>query len=464
MAAITFSGLASGIDSSSLIKSLLDQERKVKIGPLSSQIENLSSRNESYSKLSELLNVVKDQASKLRLLNGGALSKQASSSDESVLTASASNSTSGSSYSLSVSQIAKNATLSLSSAAGSYSSSSDKISSGSSFSDTVDIVIGDSLDPEDSILVSVNENTSLSDFVVDFNSQTSAATAALVNIGSSSSPDYQIVISSKKTGEQDGQISFTTGATLLSRLALDQNQLSQAKNSIISIDGIATNIERSSNSINDVPEGIILNIRETGTANLSIDVNQGESTKVVKDLISKINETISYIKENDLVTQSENGGEIINTFGPLAQTSIDEGFLSGLRSSLVSNSYQNRLVNTLADLGIKTLRDGTLELDEETFAEAITSDSDSVSGLLESLAEELSATDGLIAQYTQFNGIIDLAESSNSQLIDSLNKRISETETRLSRYEESLLKRFSALEVLTGKLQSAQAALSTLGA
>ncbi len=463
MAAISFSGLASGIDTSSLITSLLDQERKVKITPLSTQIETLTSRNESFAKLTELLNSIKSQASEFRALNGGALRKNAASTDDSTVTASATNSAVNGSYQLSVSQIAKNSTYSFGSSSTQYSSGSSYISGGSAFSDTINVVIGDPLSPLDTVSININETTTLSQFVQDFNSKTSNATASLVNTGTSSQPNYKVVIASSRTGEAEGSLTVSGGTTLQSRLAFDNNQQSQAQNAVFSIAGVASNIERGSNSITDVLEGVTLNLRDTGTVKISIDVDKEGSTTKVRKLIDSINKALGYITENDAVTQESSNGETINTFGPLATTSIDDNFVSSFRDAISRSSVSGGLVNIFADLGITTERDGSLKFDEKVFSDALSSDPNSVAKILENFAEKIAATDGLIAQYTRFNGILDLSENSNTSIIEQLNKRISETESNLSKYEASLKQRFSNLEVISGKLQSAQAALASLG-
>ena len=78
------------------------------------------------------------------------------------------------------------------------------------------------------------------------------------------------------------------------------------------------------------------------------------------------------------------------------------------------------------------------------------------------MGEKLAAVDGTIAQFTRFNGLIDSSENANTQSINSINNKVAEIESNLSKYQDSLTQRFSALEVLTGKLQSAQSALAGL--
>lgn len=461
-AAITFSGLASGIDSSSLIKSLLDQERKVKIDPLQTQITDLTSTNEAFDQLTTLLTTLRDKANAFRTISGGGVSKRVSSSDDSTASATASGLAASGTYALSVSQLAKNATFSFGSTAETYTSGSSKISGGSSFTDSVTIKIGDTGSPIDTVNISVNENTTLSDFVSDFNSQTSDATASLVNVGTSSTPDYRVVINTSRTGITSGQIDVTVGATLDARNAFDSNSEDDARNAVFSIAGVASDITRESNTISDVLSGVTLNLYDTGSAHLSVALDATQSATTLRDFVEAYNEVLDYARESDLISQEQDGTEVRNIFGPLSKTTLDENIQSSLRAAFSSSSLSGGLVNTLADLGIATDRQGKLTFDEDAFNEALANDPTSAETILNNLGETLASTNGTIAQFIRFNGLIDTSEASNSSSIQNLNERISEIESQLSKYEESLLKRFSTLEVLTGKLQAAQSALAGL--
>ena len=88
---INFTGLASGIDSEALIKAISDVARKVKIAPLEKKIEKYDDENTKLEELKDLLTAIKDLTDEYRTVNGGALSKLANSSDETVATASATN-------------------------------------------------------------------------------------------------------------------------------------------------------------------------------------------------------------------------------------------------------------------------------------------------------------------------------------------------------------------------------------
>ncbi len=461
MALVSFAGLASGIDSTSLIQALLDQQREARIQPLQTQINNFNDTNDALSELSSLLNALSDAAGKYRTINGGPIAKQATSSNETIVTASASNSASAGTYGISVTTLASNATFSFDDR---FSSGSDVIDSGIMDLDpeidrTVSFTVGSGAGAENIDIV-MTGTTTAQDFVTEFNSQSSKAEASLVNTGTESSPSYAIVISSKQEGTEDGTI--TLNAVGSSITAFSSNSLDQATDASFSIDGIAGTITRSSNTISDVISGVSFNLEDTGSATITISADTTTTESNLQAFVDAYNEIVEYIAENDAISQEEESGQTVNIFGPLASTSLDENILSALRSTFSSAGISGGSVNVLADLGITTNRDGTLDFDTEKFQDALNSSPGDVESILTNLGEGLSSINGTIAQFTRFNGIIDLAEQSNSSQITSLQSKISDTEDSLARYEESLVRQFARLEGLIGQMQNQQSTLASI--
>ena len=204
MATISFSGLASGIDSTSLIEALLGQERKARITPLEDKITQFQDTNSAFSRLKELLGNLQTAAQKFRVLNGTALVKTALSSDETIISASASNSAANGTYAVVVDALARNATYSFRSSGQTYASAdaviNSSINNGAAEADrTVSIQTGQG-DEQETVDVVLTDSSTLNDFVTQFNSSSTKAVASLVNIGSSTSPDYRVVIPGSNQG------------------------------------------------------------------------------------------------------------------------------------------------------------------------------------------------------------------------------------------------------------------------
>ncbi len=468
---INFSGISSGIDSASLIDALISREREARVRPLEQKASSIKDTNDSLGKLADLIGNFKSAAEKFRLVNGGALSKLGTSSDETVLATTASSSANSGAYSLTVNQLARNATYTLASNGTTYTSADQAINANINDTDPnrdVTITVGNGADQE-AVSINLTSATTLNQFVSEFNATSTKAVASVVNVGSSSSPDYRVVITSNNTGLSKGELAVSVGSeisdpdgnALTDDGAFNSNTVSQATDAEFSISGIG-NITRSTNSVSDVLPGLTFELKGLGDATVKVEDDASGTAAVLQKFVDAYNDLKNYIDEQDAVTEEGEGTDKINVFGPLATSSIDENLLSLIRTSFSNASKSGGEVNTLADLGITTERDGTLKFDSAILSEALSKEPTSVRTITENLGESLASTTGTLAQFTQFNGIIDQAKTSNSSQITDIQDRITDIEAGLSKQEESLYGRFSRLEALIGQLQSKQTALTSI--
>lgn len=444
MALFNFFGAASGLDTGSIINALLEQQRQARIDPLEKKILSLSDTKTALGGLSEKLSALKDAAANFRTISGGAVAKQVSVSDETVLTATASNAAYNTSATVNVLQTASNGTLSFN---NSLASTSTAINSGAS-AGTVDFTIGTGGSAE-SFSVAVDGTTTAQQFVEAFNSSTDKAIATTVNVGTSSSPQYKIVISSTNEGTAEGQLSATDNASLFSGQTLDQ-----ATDAQFTISGISGTITRSTNTVSDVISGVTLNLSKPGSSTITVASDTETTAAGVEELVDAYNDLLNFIKEKDAVTFQIEKGNQVAVFGALAKSSLDESSLSAIKSAFSASSVAGSSVATLADLGITTQKDGTLKFNKDTFTSALASNPNAVSAITANLGEQLAKTGGTIDQFTQFNGLIDLAEKSTDSEISSINSKIINIEKLLAKQEESLIGQFSRLESQISKMQA----------
>ena len=465
MPTISFSGLASGIDSTSLIQSILSSRRNQRITPLESKVTAATDTNDTLGKLKELLGKLKLAADPFRTLNGSPLSKLSTSSSESTLTATATSAATNGNYTVTTSALAKNGTLSFNDrfTSGSTALSPAINDASAAASRTLSITVGTGPSAETTSIV-LDSTSSLEDVANQFNSTSNRATASIVNVGSSTSPSYALVFNSTNQGTELGSVSASAGSELTANGLFTAQTVNQASDAQFTVSGISGTLTRSTNSISDVIPGLTLDLRAIGSATVAVSDDANATTSTLDNFVSAYNEIVNFIKEQDSVIQTTDtrDGSNSNIFGPLASTSIDENILSSLRSAFSSSSISGRAINTLADLGITSNRDGTLNLDSEDLAEAISTDSEAVRRIAQNLGDTLANTDGVIAQFNRFGGILDSAIQSNTSLISQYNSQISVIEKSLASEEQSLTGRFSRLEGLIGRLNSQQSALAGL--
>jgi flagellar hook-associated protein 2 len=452
MATVTFSGLASGIDADGLIKATSDATRSQRVEPLEKKVTDLTATNNAFSELKTKLATLQTNARKFATISGGGLVKQGTSSDETKVSASASSSAINATYTVTVATLAKNGTISLSPSAGTYTSETATISAGTEQIITIGTGTG-----AETINIGINAGvTKISDFVTEFNNESTKARASLVNVGTASSPDYRIVINSNKTGTIDGSITVDTNAA-----GFSAPTSSAATNATFTIAGIGS-ITRQTNSVSDVITGVTLDLRSAGTSTISINDDISASTSVVEELVDSWNEIVNYVKQNNTITREEDGESVTNTFGAFATSRVDDNLLTTLRSALSGTVYgSGSEIRIFPDLGITTERDGTLKFDTKVFKDAMNNEPISANAILTEFADTVSTTGGTIDQYIRFSGLIDSTVTSNKTQITNSNTRISEIEKQILRTEESLRARFARLESTVSRLQAQQGSLNS---
>jgi flagellar hook-associated protein 2 len=461
MPLVNFSGIASGIDTQALLQATVDAQRKLRVEPLETKINELEETNDAIKEIKERLEKFRTNALDFTTLNGGGVAKLAQATDETVLTATATNSANNGTYTLSVAQLATTATFSFDDRfATSTSAAAPSIDDGQPDSArTVTFTVGTGTNQETVALV-LTSTTTVSDIVANFNANSTKAQAALVNVGTTAVPSYAITISSLNQGTELGELGISLGSEFTTTGNLNTSTLNQAQNAQFSLSGISGTIERSSNTVNDIVNGVTFELSGTGTSTITVGEDTETTKTSIRQLVDSYNDIVQYFNENDTITREEDGDEVTNIYGSLARTNIDDDTLASLRSEIASALATNgTAVRIFADLGITTERDGTLAFDEDDFDSAIAAEPNSVNELLRNFADSTVTTGGTLSQFTQFNGVIDLTVTSNQNQIRDLNERIGDAEGFIARTEAALQARFARLESLIGSLQGQQNAL-----
>ncbi len=458
---INFSGLASGIDTAALIQASSDATRTARVAPNQKRVTELEETNAAADELSNKLDLLKASLKGFTTLSGGGVSKSATSSKESVVSASVANNAVNGAYTVTVNSLAKNHTYSFDQTFAAGTTAIDGTLTGAepALDRTVTFTVGSGAQQETVSVVVKDGTFTASDFVTAFNNASTKAQASLVNTGTSASPAYKIVISSNYEGTEKGAISRSLlGASLGGLSGFSEDAASDAS---VTVTGIGT-VTRASNSMSDIVPGVTLSLSSVGSATIRIAEDVDSTVSKVQSFIDAYNDVVKFVNENNTITRDETSKEVKNTFAPLASSRVDDNALSALRSALSSaKASGGSAVRIFADLGITTERDGTLLFDSSKLKTAIASEPSSVSDVLSSFADTTATTGGTINVYTRYNGLLDLSINSNKDQIADLNERIQDAERQIARQEESMRARYARLEGLMSKLQQQQSSLTS---
>ncbi len=459
MATVQFSGLSSGINSSQLIDALIDAKLAAN-KKREAQIAQITTENTALDDLNTKLLALDKLIDPLRTANSGGLSKKTSSSDSDVLSASAGSNASNATYALTVTSIAKPATASYNQTYSSLSSYASTAGSG-----TVSIQVGTGSD-QVTISANVTQNSTTVQQLVDaLNSDADAGgrfRASVVNVGTSGSPSYKVVMTSLESGTEKGSIAVSASGAL-TEFQSGVTTIDQADDAVFHVDGILGNITRSSNSVDDVIEGLSINLVDVGSATITISNDASATADKAEEIVGAVNELIEFLQENNKVTTDQTSKDRTNIFGSLARTSLDDDFLTQFKLDISeAETEDGTTVQGASDLGISTNRDGTLDFDKDAFLAAVAADPVGVQQVLNSFADRASGVSGTIYQYTRFQGLIDISQSSNTDQISTLNDSIAALVRQTDKLRQGLTLKYASLESLSSKMQAQDGQLSSI--
>lgn len=303
--------------------------------------------------------------------------------------------------------------------------------------------------------IDLSANATLAELVTQINAAGGPARATLLNDGSGVSP-YRIQLSAATTGLA-GEI-IADGLDL----GLEFSTLSRAQDAQVVVGPDASSgvlATSSSNTLTDVVPGLTINLSATSVQPITVTIERDVESVVtaIRELVDGLNAALGRIAE-------------VSEFDPETQ---QRGVLLGdgtvrLVESRLLRAFTGRIpgatgaLQRLADVGIR-LREGELQLDEETLRAKLTAEPDEV---MEFFADpETGAAPYLQEQLKQLSdagGLIDRRNDTLDRQRDDLNRRIEQLNTLLDRRRTQLSNRFLAMERALAELQAQQASLGQL--
>lgn len=481
MAGIT--GIGSGMDIDSMVKAISSAER----APKESQLKRVEAKTTTQlTSLGQLKGAISNFQSALSTLNSPSsfLARKASSSDAEVVKATASQSAVAGSYKIDVEKLASSSKVAL----AAITDDKTKLNAG-----TLTVKVG---------------GAAALDIVIDSSNNTLAGVRDAINEAGASAglsatiitddQGSRLVLSSSKTGDgNDITVSAadkdaTETNQSLSKLAysgpavapdvadyadesdpayLDAKAaydarvadvsagktLAVAQSAKFTIDGLS--VTRDSNSINDVVSGISFELSKEGSSNVTISRDEAGVQASVKTFVDAYNTLMTFINtETKVTTVNETDAPVT---GALVGDSSVRSLINTIRSELVSPQGDGA-IRALADMGITTKKDGTLEMDATKVGKAISSSFEGVAAYFtgdSGLANRLGAR---LKPYTDAGGILESRTDALQKTNDKVDKQKEELTKRITALEERLYKQFNAMDTLVAQLTRTSDSLTQL--
>lgn len=398
-------GAGSGIDTQNLVSQLVEIERAAPQQRIDTKRELAETRISDFGLLSSALSTLKDAASVLTDPES-LFSKSASFTESSALVpVELDTDVQPGSYSFNVSQIAKSHTL----AFGGFSDPTDAVGEGTLTFNfgawSRDEVTGDidgsftqDTDAESAIITIDSENNSLEGLRDAINDADMGVSASIIFDGT----NYNLSIVAESGAQNELEITVEESGTAgLSNFAFVEGSTSTdaqgGQNAILTLNGIA--IERSSNSIDDIVEGLTLDVLQemeaTELVTITVTEDKAFAEENVRAFVDAYNAFLEAVDPIFGVTERENeDGEFETVEGSLSKDSLAKSLLAQIRSTIASGIPglgESASFTALTNIGIRTELDGTLSIDEDDFKDAFDNNFDAVQKLL-APSTEVSAT------------------------------------------------------------------------
>lgn len=432
---IQFGGLATGLETSSIIEQLMELER-TPITRLETDQTWQNNRLEAYTELDTRL---KSFADKIKNLNFSSTLLQRSvkqSSDAFVSASVTSKAVTGASYQVEVVSLAQ---VQKSVSADGYADKSSALFGTGSLS----ITVGGT-----NHAIEITEaNNSLEGLVNSINEADIGISATIINTGDEAAPYRMILTGEDVAKEFSLDASGLTGGAALSI----GDPVQAATRAVVRVDTIE--ISSDSNTLSDAIPGVTLDLlkAEAGTTTtLNISVDKDNIKSAIAAFAEGYNEVISFITSQSSINGSEGG-----VLGGDASINAVKRRLQNMLTEAAPNSG---IFKTISQLGFETQKDGTLNLNDATLTKAINSN-------LEDIVGVLAGEEGVTGVATKFKnylyemtnsgtGLLKTKKDSIDSNLKKIDTRISAIEARLEQRQKSLEAQFSAMETLVSGLNS----------
>ncbi|MCA8969045.1 MAG: flagellar filament capping protein FliD [Planctomycetes bacterium] len=465
---ISFGGLASGLDTQSIISALLAVERRP-IGLLEAKKKTFEAKKSLYGDLDGLLEKLHGATKDLRLTSTFLDFNAKTSDDDKHLTVSASSTATAGKHDIVIEQLAQART---------------RTTLGSADSDTTRHGAGllrfDFSDSRPSEFINIPDSqaepSSLDNIAAAINAREIGIQASVVNTGIGATP-YKLVLTATEPGT-DNDFTVSTDAAnndliaLASELTADDSiKAEQAK---LTFNGVP--VERSNNSISDLIEGVTIDLAAAHDAQagekttITITPNAEQTGEKVKAFVDAYNEVVDFISNQQKLisggsSSSSNSKDEEVKANPLFGESSLRTIRSTLRSMVGQSISGNDAYSLFVQIGIESDRDGKLSFNQGKFEEAVIDDPNAVRNMFanEDAGIAVAIYDQIDSWTDSIDGLLAASTKGIDRNVSDINRQIDRAEEKLSAYEVALTQKYANLEITMGRLQAQLGSIANIG-
>ena len=460
------SGLASGLDTLSIIDALADAQR--------APIRQLQRREEAYkiqlSALANLRSAVEEFKNASEALKTSGVVGNTATEKSDAFSIEATPDASAGSYGITVTQLATPPKWR--SDLAEFTSKTDEVKAG-----TLSLSInGTTYD------ITVEEGDTLEDVANAINASNAPMNAVVIETGTSPNQAF-LSMTGQNTGYSSSasdalQVSWTGTGSSGKDLNAGSPVSTDANNATFFIDGVQFN--RQSNEFSDAIPGVKMTLDDVARKPDGEQVTTAEITALYASASPGMPVMNPY-KDTLLVNQSsaatqENMQRWVDAYNGVngllqADLNIQAGQdrTRGLSGDPSIKALQRQLreliieeipslgnsVRTLADIGLKTANNGSISFDTTALERALKKDPSAVNGLFQATDGLTESIDALVERQLSTNdGTFDVKRKSIEKAIRDIQDQVLNKESQIEKFKESMTMRFTAMEQSVGASKS----------
>jgi flagellar hook-associated protein 2 len=429
----------SGLDVTAVVDQIIETAR----GPerlWQQQQSAFSAQSNDLNTINSSLNALKTAMNALSDATGAVSANLATSSQTSILTATAKPSAAAGNHLITINSLATTA-----------SSYTDALTDENTTFETGVITLKVGTTSTD---IAVDEtNNTLSGMVTAINNQNLGVTASIINDANGA----RLALVSKTTGEV-GDLTVTGNTS-----GLNFHKSVAGQNASLTIDGVP--ISSTSNTVTGAISGVTLNLSGSApntAVQLSVAPDTTGATQAVNNFISAYNTVIRAITAQFTVNSSTGSA------GSLASNSSLRALQANLLSDVTYAMTGNNGYASLVSLGINMANDGTLSVDQTTFSGVLSSHYSDFQNFFQSLSDGFGShfRSDLTTLTSPTQGLLNTEITQIKDQQAMLSSTITDFEDRLAARREQLIKQYSNIDAMLRqypvRLQAITAQLATL--
>ena len=441
--AISSLGVGSGMDLEDTVQQLVQAERMPEEQRINRNEQRAEEQLSALGKLRQVADEFSEGIGDLTDLSSFAR-MNAESSDPDLFTAEAEEDAPSGSFSVQVEQLAESQRI----ASEGFDDPDTEVGTGTLSLETEDGGFDVVIDEENNTVAGIR------DAINNAPGNDDEVTASLFN----TEEGVRLTLESADTGE-DAAVSISSegGDGGLSVLEFDPEDpdagdmevIREAQDAVAFVDGFE---QRSSdNTLDEVIDGVSIDLQSAdpdAVETLEISRDEEGARESIQQFVDGYNNLIGQM--NELTDYDPEEQEA----APLQGDSTARQFVSQLQGVL--NTQVEDLdadFSSLAELGIVSTREGTLEVDQDRLDQAMSEDFEAVGELFGGDDGVATRMDEVVEQYTGFDGLLENRESGLQDRLSSLDDQMDRLDERMERVEARYIEEFSNMDSLVAELQ-----------